>query len=288
MPIPFVGKRYTPKQFEELLKETKFAAFRPEFVVLHHTANPSLAQRPDGFSDQHLQNLLHYYQNMMGWSGAPHIFIDDREDGIIVFQRLNARGVHAASFNSIAWGIEMLGYYDSEPFDSGRGAKVRDMAMRCLALMCQRLKVGAETIRFHRDDPTTNKTCPGLLVQKIDVVQRVASLMKKPLVSDVGKSDKDEWEVFLRNGVEILPVHIKDGRPMVRIRDFVNQLKPGGTFKAGAKATEVKWLDKQKKVHVIRIAQIDEKGAGWGFIRDVCDAIGFQMKVSGKRIEILT
>jgi hypothetical protein len=177
MPIPFIGKRFTPQEFVQYLAGTNFTSFKPTSVTLHHTASPSLAMRPKGLSDQHLQNLLDYYQNQMGWSGGPHLFIDDKPNGIIVFQRLDRQGVHAKSFNSTSWGIEMLGDFDSEPFDSGRGATVRDMSMLALAAMCKRLGVAAETIKFHRDDPKTNKTCPGTKVLKQDVISRVAKLL---------------------------------------------------------------------------------------------------------------
>jgi N-acetylmuramoyl-L-alanine amidase len=287
MGIKFVGKRFTREEFEKHLKSVVLTTFQPEFVTLHHTALPSLAMRPDGFSDQHLQNLLSFYTGL-GWSGAPHIFVDDQGDGIILFQRLDTKGVHARSFNSIAWGIEMLGDYDKEAFDSGRGAKVRDNAMHCLALMNKRLKVGAESIRFHRDDPKTNKTCPGLLVSKADVISRVAALMKEPVIEDISKNERQEWTVFLRNGVEVKPVHTKDGRPIARIRDLVNQLSPGGKFKANGTLTQVTWTDKKGKATHISIAQIDEAGFSWAFVRDISEALKLGLKVKANRVEIQT
>ena len=113
MAIPFVGKRFTPDELAAYLTQVQFSSFTPRFVTLHHTGAPNLAQRPNGFSAQHLQNLLHYYQNELGWRGAPHLFIDDRPQPIIVFQRLDRRGVHAVSFNKNPWGIDMLGNYDT-------------------------------------------------------------------------------------------------------------------------------------------------------------------------------
>jgi hypothetical protein len=286
MPIPYVGRRFTPKEFEKYLSEVKFTGFKPQFVTLHHTAIPSLAQRIEGFEDLHLKNLLSYYQDQLGWTGAPHVFIDDREDGIIVFQRLDKKGVHARSFNSISWGIEMLGNYDSEAFDAGRGAKVRDLSMQCLAMMCKRLGVKAETIRFHRDDPKTNKTCPGTKVTKIDVVARVANLMKQPVAEETGSEDRAEWSVFFPSGIELKPVHSKDGRPIVKLRDVVNVLSPGGTFSLLSGGLQEKWTSKKGKASFIGVAQIDEVGKSWAFLRDVTDATGLSLVVKGKRIDL--
>lgn len=179
--IPFVGKRFTPAEFDTyaksvLLKNTTDAAWRGQYPVLHHTASPSLAMRPNGLTEQHLANLLNEYENIQGWSGAPHLFIDDREDGIIVFQRLDRRGVHAKSFNSAGWGIEMLGDYDTEDPTTGRGAKVLNNAAHALAVLLSVNSGGLSDIKFHRDDPQTSKTCPG---------SRVTKAMVTRLVSDV-------------------------------------------------------------------------------------------------------
>ena len=160
MSIPYVGKRFTPTSFVAYLDRLAFDGWQPKGVCLHHTASPSLAMRPQGLTDQHLQNLLSYYQDELGWSGAPHLFIDDREDGIIVFQRLDRRGVHARTFNATHWGIEMLGDYDTEDPTTGRGAKVLNNACAATAHLMRKIGVGAEMV-FHRDDPKTTKTCPG-------------------------------------------------------------------------------------------------------------------------------
>lgn len=46
-------------------------------ITLHHCGAPSLAQRSNGFSAQHLANLRHFYEVNKGWSSAPHLFVDD-------------------------------------------------------------------------------------------------------------------------------------------------------------------------------------------------------------------
>ena len=104
--IPYVGNRMTIAELKTYLESLSFTSFKPQFVVVHHTASPNLSQRPNGFTDQHLINLKYYYEHVMNWNGAPHFFIDDK--GIIVFQALNKPGVHAKSYNSNSLGIEML------------------------------------------------------------------------------------------------------------------------------------------------------------------------------------
>jgi hypothetical protein len=285
MPVPFIGRRFRPSEFEVYLKTITFTDFRPEFVTLHHTGAPSLATRPEGLTDQHLQNLLNYYQNQLGWSGAPHLFVDDREDGIIVFQRLDKRGVHAVSFNRNSWGIELLGEYDSEEFNSGRGAKVRDNSVKAIALLNKCIAATPESLRFHRDDPQTNKTCPGLKVQKADIVARVANAMKTSPPPDM-VSNTVPWKVFLSTGLEIRLVHMVGGRPTCRIKELLTLLRPNGTFTLNSNKTKVTWKTSTGNIKVINVAQIDEKGSPWGFLKEIADVARYRYEITGNRITL--
>lgn len=277
MAIPYVGQRMTREEFSDYLGSLKFTSFVPKFVTLHHTAAPTLAQRPVGFTNQHLLNLKHYYENTMGWSGAPHVFVDDQGDGIIVFQKMDRRGVHAASFNKNSWGVEMLGYYDFEAFDIGRGAKVRENSMHALAIMCDRLGVAADTIKFHRDDPQTSKTCPGRKVTKSYVVGAVGELLRKP---DDGAEDfSDDWEIEMPSGSRWTNTRISNGRVTVRARDFLTALVPGSA--PGMTSTkQVSWtFDGQTRL--MPLAELDEDTSAWVAVRDVAKAADLKLSVQG-------
>ena len=153
-------------------------------VTLHHTASPSLAQRPKGFLAQHMENLKHFYKVKLGWSRGPHLFIDD--DEILGLSSLYRSGTHARSFNKNSIGIEVLGNYDIEDPLSGRGLKCWTIASKAVAIILTRkgLPANSLTIKFHRDDPRTRKTCPGIKVTKSWFVEMVMAEM------DVGKTDK--------------------------------------------------------------------------------------------------
>lgn len=285
MPVPFVGKRFDVAGFQAYLEQVKFTTFNPKFVTLHHTGSPSLAQRPQGFSSQHLQNLLHYYQNQLGWSGAPHLFIDDQPQPIIVFQRLDRRGVHAVSFNARSWGIEMLGNYDTEAFNSGRGAVVRDNSMQALAAMCRRLGVAADTIRFHRDDPTTSKTCPGNHVKKADVVSRVAALLQGAAPDDTSEDAFEAWNVVLPGGKTFIPVHSKDGRPIVQVRTFIKALEEPGDLALAQNKTVVRWTRDGSTIE-LPVAELDAAGSAWCLVRTLAEKAGRTISVAGRTVTI--
>jgi hypothetical protein len=283
MAIPSVGRRFKPSEFEAYLASVDLTkgTFRPAFVTLHHTAAPSLKQRPTGFSDQHLRNLRDYYGKQLGWSGAPHLFVDDREDGIIVFQEMNKRGVHAVSFNRNSWGLEMLGQYDVEEFDSGRGLKVQQTTLQALAIMCKRLGVSAETIKFHRDDPKTSKTCPGTKVKKASIHSQVAALLRAPVPEDIDPSESwKEWKLFVE-GTEFLPVHEHEGRPTVPIRKFWESAGLGGSLSLSADRKSVIWKSPAGADHSIAVATRDENGGTWALVRAFDGLLPNRLAVNG-------
>jgi hypothetical protein len=168
-----VGRNFTPEQFREYVGGLRWDRWQPEFIVLHHTAVPSLAQRPHGFNQGSMSGLERYYRNEMGWSAGPHLFVDDQPAGIWVFTPLTTPGVHAKSFNSRSLGLEMLGNYDVEGFDSGRGALVRDQAVAAIAILSAALEIDPDSMMCHRDEPSTSKTCPGNHVDAEDFIARV-------------------------------------------------------------------------------------------------------------------
>jgi hypothetical protein len=173
---PIVGLKYSAEEFDQYCHGLAWSSWRPQFITLHNTATPSLAQRPNGFSKTHIDNLVSFYRDQQGWSAGPHLFIDDQQ--IWVFTPLTVSGVHSPSFNKIAIGIEMLGNYETEKFDSGRGAKVRDNAVAAVATLSAVLGLDPGSMRLHKEDPSTTHNCPGKNVVKERFIQRVTDLMQ--------------------------------------------------------------------------------------------------------------
>lgn len=170
-----VGTPFSQEEFDSYCHGLQWVAWRPSFIVLHNTGSPSLAQRPGGLTLQHIKNLEAFYRDKNGWSAGPHLFIDDKQ--IWVFTPLTVSGVHSPSWNKVSLGMEMLGDYEREPFDSGRGLKVRKNAVAALATLCAILGIDSHTIRIHREDPLTTHACPGKNVRKLEVIQEVTDLL---------------------------------------------------------------------------------------------------------------
>ena len=171
-----IGESFSPEKFDTYCHSLQWTAWRPAFVVLHNMAIPSLAQRPAGLTRQHLSNLEAFYRDTQGWKPGPHLFVDDRQ--IWVFTPLTVSGTHSPSWNKLAFGVEMLGNFSSEAFDSGRGVAVRKNAVAALSTLHAVLGIDPRTLKLHREDEaTTHHDCPGKNVRKDDVIREIAGLM---------------------------------------------------------------------------------------------------------------
>ena len=170
-----VGLSCTAEEFDAYCHGLHWSAWRPSFMVLHNTAVPSLKQRPGGLTKQHILSLEKFYRDEQHWSAGPHLFVDDKQ--IWVFTPLTTSGVHSPSWNKTALGVEMLGDYDKEEFDSGRGLKVQQNAVAAFATLSAVLGLDPDTVRLHKEDPATTHACPGKKVVKNKFIQEVKDLM---------------------------------------------------------------------------------------------------------------
>jgi hypothetical protein len=170
-----VGKNFSLQEFDSYCHTLQWTNWRPSFIVLHNTATPSLAQRPDGLTKDHITSLEAFYRDEQKWSGGPHLFVDDKQ--IWAFTPLTVSGTHSPSWNKVALGIEMLGDYEKEAFDSGRGLNVRKNAVAAIATLSAILGLDPGAMRLHREDPLTTHACPGKNVRKLEVIQEVQDLI---------------------------------------------------------------------------------------------------------------
>ncbi len=154
-----VGKSCSPGEFAAHVDQLTWSTWKPQFIVVHNTAAPNLASRPNGLTFQQIKNLEAYYRDDQKWAAGPHLFIDDRQ--IWLFTPLTVQGTHSPSWNSKAIGIEMLGDYDTESFTEGRGLKVRELTTWAIGKLSVKLGFKPDAWKFHVEDPKTTHDCPG-------------------------------------------------------------------------------------------------------------------------------
>lgn len=154
-----VGKAIEPSKIYDYVKTISWEKWKPDFLVIHNTAAPSLADRPNGFTAQHIKNLEKYYRDDRGWPSGPHFFVDDKQ--IWVFTPTNVPGTHSPSWNNVSIGIEMLGDFNKEEFTSGRGVRVKGNTAELAGALLAVLGLKSSDWRWHVQDPKTTHDCPG-------------------------------------------------------------------------------------------------------------------------------
>jgi hypothetical protein len=163
-----VGQGFSAADFDTYLTSLTFTSWRPQFVVLHNTFIPTLAQWHNAAGQARMEGLQSYYRDTMHWSAGPHLFVAN--DLIWVFTPLTTSGIHSPSWNAISWGVEMVGDYSTEAF----GSAVSGNAVSALAALHQLMGLDPSTLHFHKEDPkTTHKDCPGKNVVKPDMIQAI-------------------------------------------------------------------------------------------------------------------
>lgn len=173
----FDGTAYSRDAFAAHVDGLKWTGWKPVGVTLHNTGAPTLKQWVESgpAHDQRILNLQRYYEGL-GWHAGPHLFIS--RNFINGFSLLTAPGVHASCFNHDHIGIEMVGDYSTEPFETGDGALVRDNAVFALATLFHALGLDPHTaLNFHHDCVADHHDCPGHNVSKPDMIARVAASM---------------------------------------------------------------------------------------------------------------
>ena len=178
-----VGKSFkTVADFSAYVDTVQFNLWRPRFVVVHNTSAPDLKtyagyqnRKVPVTDEQWMQNLQGYYRDQMHWQAGPHLFVTPRS--ICAFTPLNVPGTHTPSWNSISWGVETVGEFESDPFDNG----VRDNLVGALGVLHSKAglsplpyQLGVRGLHFHKEDrATTHRSCPGRHMVKADLVAAV-------------------------------------------------------------------------------------------------------------------
>lgn len=211
----FDGKAYSRDEFAAHVAKLRWTEWKPEGITLHNTAAPTLAQWAESGPrhDARIKNLQAYYENELGWHAGPHLFIS--RNFINGFSNLRKAGVHSRCFNASRIGIEMVGDYGVEEFDTGDGAMVRDNAVFAMAVLCRKLKLSPSGLVFHKECKKDNHDCPGRKVDKGDIIRRLDEVLRglsgeDPPQLETGVVSSADGSLNLRVGAGI-------GNPVVAI-----------------------------------------------------------------------
>lgn len=186
----FDGKPYSREQFLAHLETIPAGRMGwCKFFTVHNTAGPTIEQWCSKVCTpaQRIINLENYYEHSLGWHAGPHGFVPPSQDVVMYgFTNLDVPGVHASCFNSMSIGLEMVGDFDAEDFNSGLGALVKDNAIFVLAALHRKrglrpdgYKLGVSGLHFHVDCKRDNHACPGKTVNRDALVAAVLTEMER-------------------------------------------------------------------------------------------------------------
>ncbi len=174
----------TPATFAAFVGALAWHPWRPCFITLHNTGVPSLAtwMDPTHPAQQRIVAQKHYERDILHWHSGVHLFV--AQDLIWNLCDLTQVGVSVSCWNHLTLGIEMVGDYAAESFESGPGAQVRDNAVAALAVLHRKLglrpdgfRLGVRGLHFHKECHRDHHDCPGRNVVKADVVAHVLAQM---------------------------------------------------------------------------------------------------------------
>lgn len=177
-------KSYTVEDFAAFVDGLAWNSWRPEFITLHNTAIPSLATWLDSkyAAERRIVAQKQYERDILHWHSGVHLFV--APNLIWNLCDLTQDGVSVSCWNHLTLGIEMIGDYATEAFDTGPGAKVRDNAVAAMAILHRKLglrpdqyQIGVRGLHFHKECRHDHHDCPGGNVRKEDVVARVLAKM---------------------------------------------------------------------------------------------------------------
>lgn len=264
----FDGKPYSREQFLTHLGQISPGRLGwCKFFTVHNTSSPSIAQWQSKIATpaQRIINLENYYEHSLGWHAGPHGFIPPSKDVVLYgFTNFDVPGVHASCFNSASIGLEMVGDFDSEDFNSGLGAQVRDNAIFVLAALHLKrglrpdgYKLGVSGLHFHVDCKRDNHACPGKTVNRDALVNAILDEMERQSGAvAVAKAQLPEDSMSIEDGaVTGAAASLLGAGPaaplVIPVADSPKEEKPGLLDRLAPNATKVNDLADQGS----RIAQ---------------------------------
>lgn len=172
---PPVARPFSASDFAAYVSQLTLGAWHPQFVVVHNTQSPCLADWHQVDGSSRMRGLANYYQSQ-GWHAGPHLFVAD--DAIWAFTPLTLPGVHSPSWNGISWGVECVGDFSTEYM----GPAQQELLTSALATLHAAGGLVPSSLKFHHEDPlTTHRGCPGVHLVKQDVIQWVQARLS-PIV----------------------------------------------------------------------------------------------------------
>lgn len=176
---------------------------------VHHTWEPSHADY-NGNNGLQLQQNMKAYHISLGWSDiGQHLTL--LPDGRWVTGRdFNLKPASITDWNTGAFAIEMVGNFDTGN-DKFEGIQAQEMFKFCAFFVVFKLLNIDKDVKFHRDNPTAGKTCPGTGIDRTWFMNTLKNTVKgdvftmedlrKALNIPDAKWAKEQVDLLKQNGL---------------------------------------------------------------------------------------
>jgi len=166
---------------DELINYCKSYQWKRKIAQLHihHTWKPSHKDYNGNNGLQLQEAMRNYHININGWSDiGQHLTL--LPDGKWVTGRdFNKDPASISGWNTGAFSIEMLGNFDTGN-DRFEGRQAEAMYKFCAwFVQFKNLSIDNQ-VKFHRDSPNTDKTCPGSSIDRDLFMKRLKEEKAKP------------------------------------------------------------------------------------------------------------
>lgn len=174
-------------EIDQLLKELDKHKFKQ--LHIHHTWKPAHSNFKGNNQMAMQQSMKDYHTKSLGWDDiGQHLTLFP--DGKWVTGRpFTKTPASIKGWNTGALAVEMIGNFDnpgtgsynSLGYDKLEGAQKKEI-LKLIKYFID--KYGEGSIKFHRDNPTAGKTCPGTSLDKSTLIKEAKEL---------GKVEKLHW-----------------------------------------------------------------------------------------------
>jgi hypothetical protein len=198
-----------------LIQQTKFTRKITQ-IHIHHTWKPTRKQYTGSNGIQLQESMREHHVLVNKWADiGQHLTL--LPDGSWVTGRdFNMTPASIQGWNEGAFAIEVMGNFDSQSlvgklfngvvvesndqgYDVLDGAQLDSLVKFCVFLL-DFFKLNSDAIKFHRESPGANKTCPGTTVDKVKFLEYITAATPKPKPYE----DWDDVEDWAKPAVEKL------------------------------------------------------------------------------------
>lgn len=210
---------------DELIKELDKYSFKQ--LHIHHTWKPTHKNFTGSNYIQMQQSMKDYHTKTLGWGNIGQHLTLFPDGKWLTGRPFNSTPASIKGWNTGALAIEMIGNFDNPNsgsfnnlgYDKLQG-KQKNEILKLINYFIK--KYGESSIKFHRDNPTSGKTCPGTSLNKSVMIKEAKELDKK--VEPKKHWGEKHFDSLNKKGIKISEKRFDDNMTRAEVFALVDRL----------------------------------------------------------------